>query len=253
MKIKVWSRGETEIDADAEYTEPAIREALNALAAGAETEPGCDIANTIVNHTDTDKSNISHDEYAIVTEDDGTELWRGWLIGDPEEPAPEGASAPRPRIVCLCGSTRFYDEFRRANLQLTLAGQIVLSIGCDTKSDGDLAAAGELDIDPSEVKARLDDLHKRKVDLADYVLVVSDEAGYFGQSTAGEIAYAVKHGKPVLFANKAAAERAKATGLLSPEVTPCRQPHTADYQCFDCATDDEIAASIPPFLSIGSN
>lgn len=48
----------------------------------------------------------------------------------------------RPEIVCLCGSTRFYAEFAAQNLRLTLAGAIVLSIGCDTKSDGDLAAAG---------------------------------------------------------------------------------------------------------------
>jgi hypothetical protein len=40
-----------------------------------------------------------------------------------------------PLIVCLCGSTRFYDEFQAANLRETLEGRIVLSIGCDTKSD----------------------------------------------------------------------------------------------------------------------
>ena len=28
----------------------------------------------------------------------------------------------RPRIVCLCGSTRFKDEFVRANMRETLAG-----------------------------------------------------------------------------------------------------------------------------------
>lgn len=143
------------------------------------------------------------------------------MSGD-ARPAPE-----RPRIVCLCGSTRYYDEFRRANLRLTLAGQIVLSIGCDTRSDGDLAVVGELGTDPVEVKARLDDLHKRKIDLASYVLVVSDEAGYFGQSTAGEIAYAVKHGKPVLFAHEAAAEHAKAAGLLPPEADEDGQPSRA--------------------------
>ena len=102
----------------------------------------------------------------------------------------------RPRIVCLCGSTRFSDAFRAANLRLTLAGEIVLSIGCDTKSDGDLGIiAGDL----APAKAALDELHKRKIDLADYVLVVSDESGYYGDSTRGEIAYARSHGKPVRF------------------------------------------------------
>lgn len=119
---------------------------------------------------------------------------------------------PRPQIVCLCGSTRFYGEFRRQNLRLTLQGVIVLSIGCDTKSDGDLLAAGELGIDVS--KAGLDELHKRKIDLADWVLVVSDESGYFGQSTASEIAYAAGHGRPVRFAVDAARERAVTAGLI---------------------------------------
>lgn len=109
-----------------------------------------------------------------------------------------------PPIVCLCGSTRFYDEFRRANLRLTLAGQIVLSIGCDTKSDGDLAAAAEFGADPAEVKTRLDDLHKRKIDLADYVLVLN-VGGYIGDSTRSEIAYATTQGKPVHYLTDAPA------------------------------------------------
>jgi hypothetical protein len=125
-------------------------------------------------------------------------------------------SAPaRPRIVCLCGSTRYGNFFREANLRLTLAGEIVLSIGCDTKSDGDLAAAGDLGYDPEQSKADLDELHKRKIDLADYVHVVSDESGYFGDSTAGEIRYARAHGKPVTYANRAAATRARDQGLFT--------------------------------------
>src|SRR5581483_8236430 len=70
----------------------------------------------------------------------------------------------RPTIVCLCGSTRFSQAFHEANLRETLAGKIVLSIGCDFKSDTDLLLAGEL---TAEDKARLDELHLRKIDLAD--------------------------------------------------------------------------------------
>src|SRR2546423_1826305 len=36
---------------------------------------------------------------------------------------------PRPVIVCLCGSTRFYDAFQAANYERTMAGEIVLSVG----------------------------------------------------------------------------------------------------------------------------
>jgi hypothetical protein len=128
--------------------------------------------------------------------------------------AMEMAGAPFPRIVCLCGSTRFGAAFREANLRRTLAGEIVLSIGCDTKTDADLAAAAEFGADPEAVKIDLDQLHKRKIDLADYVLVVSDETGYFGESTRGEIAYAVERGKPVRFAVAASEARAREMGLL---------------------------------------
>jgi hypothetical protein len=103
-----------------------------------------------------------------------------------------------PPVVCLCGSTRFHDEFRRANLRLTIAGQIVLSIGCDTKSDADLTAAARLGNDPAAVKTRLDELHKRKIDLADYVLVLN-VGGYIGDSTRSEIGYARTLGKPVRY------------------------------------------------------
>lgn len=105
---------------------------------------------------------------------------------------------PIPRIVCLCGSTRFYDAFRAANLRLTLAGEIVLSIGCDTKSDGDLATAGELGSNLDQVKCDLDELHKRKIDLADYILVLN-VGGYIGESTRSEIEYAKAHDKSVQY------------------------------------------------------
>ena len=102
---------------------------------------------------------------------------------------------PMPRIVCLCGSTRFFDAFRAANLRLTLAGEIVLSIGCDTKSD---AMLGIIAGDGGAVKAGLDELHKRKIDLADYVLVLN-VGGYIGESTRSEIEYAEKVGRPVRY------------------------------------------------------
>lgn len=100
---------------------------------------------------------------------------------------------PRPRIVCLCGSTRFIDAFRGANLRETIAGRIVLSIGCDTKSDTDLLALGEL---TEDAKAALDELHKRKIDLADEVLMLNVD-DYVGSSTFGELGYARAKGKTV--------------------------------------------------------
>ncbi len=99
----------------------------------------------------------------------------------------------RPCVVCLCGSTRFSEIFRLATLRETLAGRIVLSIGCDTKSDSDLLLAGEI---TATDKQRLDELHLRKIDLADEILVLN-VGGYIGSSTANEIRYAQAHGKQV--------------------------------------------------------
>jgi len=103
----------------------------------------------------------------------------------------------RPIIVCLCGFTRFLQAFQDANLAETLAGRIVLSVGCDTKSDAMLG------LDPI-MKVNLDELHKRKIDLADEILVLN-VGGYMGASTASEIAYAREQGKHVGWLEEVAA------------------------------------------------
>ena len=103
----------------------------------------------------------------------------------------------RPTIVCLCGSARFGDAFRKANLRETMAGNIVLSIGCNTKSDTELFGhlpAAEL----AAIKAGLDELHLRKIDLADEVLILN-VGGYIGESTSRELEYARMHGKGIRF------------------------------------------------------
>lgn len=115
---------------------------------------------------------------------------------------------PLPRIVCLCGSTRFGEAFREANLRETLKGRIVLTIGCDTRSDLDLFGdagitalsddAGENARRAAGIKAELDELHLRKIDLADEILVLN-VGGYIGKSTSREVAYAVETGKPVRY------------------------------------------------------
>jgi hypothetical protein len=114
----------------------------------------------------------------------------------------------------LCGSTRFYDQFQRANYDLTMRGEIVLSAGFSPHATAEHGPGEGVGPDSAE-KAALDELHKRKIDLADYVLVVSDETGYFGESTEGEIRYAAGHGKPVRFAEPAAARRARRLGLAA--------------------------------------
>lgn len=88
--------------------------------------------------------------------------------------------------MCLCGSARFVDELRAANRDLTFAGVIVVAPG--------EAGASVTD----KQKTALDALHRRKIDLADRILVVNP-GGYVGESTSREIAYAHATGKPVSF------------------------------------------------------
>lgn len=101
----------------------------------------------------------------------------------------------RPTIVCLCGSTRFSRHFQEANLRETLAGRVVLTIGCDMKSDDQLFASMSAD-ERARVKDRLDRLHLDKIDLADEVLILNVE-GYMGESTRREYAYALEGHKRV--------------------------------------------------------
>lgn len=103
----------------------------------------------------------------------------------------------RPTIVVLCGSTRFWRTFQRASLQETMAGKIVLSIGAASGTDDE--HFGNLRKEEYDrVKAMLDELHMRKIDLADEVLILNVDH-YIGESTARELAYARSLGKPVRF------------------------------------------------------
>jgi hypothetical protein len=103
----------------------------------------------------------------------------------------------RPTIVCLCGSTRFWQEFQRVSLEESLAGRIVLSLGSVVGSDEDLF--GHLSPDEfARVKAQLDDLHLQKVKLADEVLILN-VGGYIGESTRRERDYALRLGKRVRY------------------------------------------------------
>jgi hypothetical protein len=76
-----------------------------------------------------------------------------------------------PRRVCLCGSTRFYEAFQRANYEETMAGRIVLSVGFYPHSHD--KAHGEGVGHDSAEKVKLDELHMRKIDLADEILVLN--------------------------------------------------------------------------------
>lgn len=99
--------------------------------------------------------------------------------------------ATRPTIVCLCGSTRFAETFNEVAEAETLAGRIVVRpevVAYHRGRDPQLIAP--------QVKAKLDELHLRKIDLADEVLVLN-VGGYVGESTKREIHYAWRTGKVI--------------------------------------------------------
>ncbi len=103
----------------------------------------------------------------------------------------------RPKIVCLCGSTKFHEQFDISNYHETMAGNIVLSIGCVTKSDNDLW--GKLaPHDQERIKVRLDELHFRKIAMADEVLILNVD-GYIGESTWKELQFAIAQDKVIRF------------------------------------------------------
>ena len=93
-----------------------------------------------------------------------------------------------PRIVCLCGSTRFKDAFFEASWKFALEGEIVLSVGVYR---GD-------DLFDQETIDKLNELHLRKIDLADHVFVLN-VGGYVGEGLKREIAYAEAHNKPISY------------------------------------------------------
>ncbi len=86
------------------------------------------------------------------------------------------------KVITLCGSTRFKEAFFEAQKKLTLAGYIVVSVGL-------FGHSGDMEVWDDGIKTMLDDMHKRKIDMADEIFVVNVD-GYIGSSTKSEIEYA---------------------------------------------------------------
>lgn len=93
-------------------------------------------------------------------------------------------------VITLCGSTKFQKEFEDTNERLTMAGNIVISVGVFGHSKG-------INLTDEE-KKKLDLIHLKKIDLADEIFVIN-VGGYIGSSTAKEIAYAKSKGKGIRY------------------------------------------------------
>ena len=93
------------------------------------------------------------------------------------------------KVITLCGSTKFKDEYMKAQKDLTLQGNIVISVGL-------FGHSGDDEVWTEGTKEMLDNMHKRKIDMADEIFVIN-VGGYIGESTKSEIEYAIRNGKKV--------------------------------------------------------
>ena len=94
-------------------------------------------------------------------------------------------------VITLCGSTRFKEQYLEAQKRLTLEGNIIISVGL-------FGHSGDEEVWAPGTKEMLDDMHKRKIDMADEIYVIN-VGGYIGSSTKSEIEYAKATGKPVRY------------------------------------------------------
>lgn len=89
------------------------------------------------------------------------------------------------QIVTLCGSMRFVDQIMETAADETAKGNIVLAPFA-------VVAPEHQD---SDFKRMLDELHRKKIDMADSVIIVTNQHGYIGDSTRAEMVYAAQQGK----------------------------------------------------------
>jgi len=101
------------------------------------------------------------------------------------------------KVICLCGSTRFTDEMLVTQWELTKRGRGVLG-WCALPDSYYLGPDKTHKGDQEDVKEIVDEVHKRKIDLCDEVVVINI-GGYIGESTRSEIAYAQSLGKRIAY------------------------------------------------------
>ena len=95
------------------------------------------------------------------------------------------------KVITLCGSTRFKDQFLEQQKRLTLEGNVVISVGL-------FGHSGDEEVWKPGMKEMLDKMHLQKIDMADEIFVIN-VGGYIGESTRREIAHAEQMGRPVRY------------------------------------------------------
>ena len=125
-----------------------------------------------------------------------------------------------PKIVVLCGSSKFVDIMavaewfiERDELAITMGLNLLPQWYPDVPADHLAEHEGCAEV--------MDELHLRKIDLADEIFVV-DWDGYIGKSTANEIEYAKKTGKRIRYFSEDIIGR-NACKLITTACTRCRE------------------------------
>ena len=103
----------------------------------------------------------------------------------------EEDSSLKMKVITLCGSTRFKEQFLEQQKRLTLEGNIVISVGL-------FGHSGDEEVWEPGTKEMLDKMHFQKIDMADEIFVIN-VGGYIGESTKREIDHAQQLGKPVYY------------------------------------------------------
>lgn len=94
------------------------------------------------------------------------------------------------KIITLCGSIKFKEEFLKIQEKFTLKGYIVLTPIFFPNLKKELLT--------EEVKTMLAKMHKQKIAMSDLVIIVNIR-GYLGESTKEEIRYAQEKAKKVIY------------------------------------------------------
>ena len=102
----------------------------------------------------------------------------------------------KPKIICICGSSKFIEHIAILGWELEKEGAIVLSLHLLPRYYPNVQTQHQAETEG--VKEQMDELHLRKIDICDQVLVVN-VGGYIGESTKNEIHYAANIGKPIRY------------------------------------------------------
>lgn len=102
------------------------------------------------------------------------------------------------KVITLCGNAKFKKEFQEIQKKLTLEGNIVISVGLFGHAGDSEVWENQNESTLNDTKKMLDDMHKRKIDMADEIYVI-DVGAYIDESTKSEINYAQRHNKPVRY------------------------------------------------------